>query len=87
MSNEVFRKYTDEETFSKIVDYNNVSEMWDHCIKEYGDKIAVIDDGKEYTFKALDADVASFRTVLANNGIKVTLPTQLSSELIIYKKV
>ncbi len=70
MSNEVFRKYTDEETFSKIVDYNNVSEMWEHCIKEYGDNVAVIDDGKEYTFSELDADVASFRTVLANNGVK-----------------
>lgn len=70
MSNEVFRKYTDEETFSKIVDYNNVSEMWTHCVEEYKDTVAVIDDGKEYTYTQLDADVSAFRTVLSDNGIK-----------------
>ncbi len=67
MSNEIFRKYTDEETFSKIVDYENVTEMWSHSVKEYGDTVAIV-DGEEYTYNQLDEAVSGFRTVLKSNG-------------------
>ncbi len=65
---EVFRKYTDPDTFGKIIDHKNICRMWEECAKEYADKVAVIDAGNEYTYAALDADVASYRTVIAASG-------------------
>ena len=63
-----FEKYTDKETFAKIVDYKNVTEMWEHSVKEYADSVAIV-DGESYTYKALDSEVAKFRTVYKNNGV------------------
>ena len=42
-TNEVFKKYTTDQTWNKIVDYKNVSEMWISCVNSYGDKDAVCD--------------------------------------------
>ena len=66
--NEKFAKYTDAATFSKIVDYANVTEMWNHSVSEYPNNVAIV-DGAEYTYSALDAEVAKFRTVYRNNGV------------------
>ena len=66
--NEKFKKYTDEETFSKIVDFPNIAAMWEHRVSQYGNNAAVI-DGDSHTYAELDCDVASFRTVLKNNGV------------------
>ena len=65
--NEKFRQYTTEETFSKIVDYANVTQMWEHSVSQYGQNIAIV-DGAGYTYEQLDSDVAAFRTVLKENG-------------------
>ncbi|MBR5124841.1 MAG: acyl--CoA ligase [Clostridia bacterium] len=64
-----FEKYTDAETFAKIVDYPNVTEMWRHSVETWPDVPAIMDNGKTYTYAALDADVAAFRAVLKNNGV------------------
>ena len=45
MSNEIFRKYTDPETFEKIVDYASVTEMWNHSVEAYPDTPAIVDNG------------------------------------------
>lgn len=66
----LFEKYTDKETFDKIVDFENMTEMWEHSVKTYGDKSAVI-DGKDYTYNELNAEIEKFRTVLKNSGVKV----------------
>ncbi len=66
--NEKFKKYTDPETFSKIVEYPNVTSMWQHCASAYADSVAIV-DGESYTYKQLDQDVAGFRTVLKENGV------------------
>ncbi|MBQ8197446.1 MAG: acyl--CoA ligase [Clostridia bacterium] len=68
-STNVFKKYTDEVTWSKIVDYENVSSMWQHCINEYADNIAIA-DGTSYTFKEVEKEVASVRALLNEKGIK-----------------
>ena len=68
MDNSIFKKYTDEETFAKIVDYKNVTEMWEHSVKEYADCVALV-DGKEYTYTELDREVAAFRSVYKNAGV------------------
>ena len=63
-----FEKYTDKETYSKIVDYANLTEMWTHSVSEYADNVAIVDT-EEYTYSRLDAEVAGFRTVYRNNGV------------------
>lgn len=65
----IFAKYTDEETFNKIVDYSSLTDMWETSVKNYGDKLAIV-DGEEYTYAQFDAEVSAFRAVLADRGIK-----------------
>ena len=65
--NEKFAKYTDPQTFSKIVDFPNVTAMWAHCAATYPENTAIV-DGESYSYRQLDGDVAAFRTVLKNNG-------------------
>ena len=67
MMNEKFKKYTDEETFSKIVEFPCISAMWEDRVKTYGDNVAIV-DGEAYTYARLNEDVAAFRAVLSKNG-------------------
>lgn len=67
--NNIFEKYTDTDSFSKIVDYANVTEMWEHSVATYADNIALVDN-TEYTYAALDAEVAAFRTVYTQNCVQ-----------------
>lgn len=64
-----FAKYASKEVFDKIVEYPDLITMWEHSVSEYPCEVAVIEDGKSYTFAETDADVANFRTVLKNNGL------------------
>lgn len=68
-NNNIFNKYTDAQTIEKIVDYKSVSEMWAHSVATYPDNVALI-DGDSVTYKQLDGEVARFRTVLSENGVK-----------------
>ena len=68
--NKIFAKYTDAETFNKIVDYSSLTDMWESSVKSCGDSLAVIDEDKEYTYAELDAEIAAFRAVLTDRGIK-----------------
>ena len=68
--NKIFAKYTDAETFNKIVDYSSLTDMWESSVKSCGDSLAVIDEDKEYTYAELDAEIAAFRAVLTDHGIK-----------------
>ena len=63
----IFEKYTDALTYSKIVDYQNVTEMWAHSVATYPQNVAIV-DGKSYTYAEMDAEVSAFRTVLKTNG-------------------
>ncbi len=65
--NEKFKKYTDEETFAKIVSFPSITAMWEDRAAAYADNVAIV-DGEEYTYARLNDDVAAFRTVLAQNG-------------------
>ena len=69
---ELFSKYTDEETFNKIREYDTVSEMWLECIKNYSDRPAIIDNGISCSYNQLEADTADFRgAVKADGAIRV----------------
>ena len=48
-SREVFRKYTDDQTFDRIIEFGTVSEMWSRCSKEFADAVAITDAQNEYT--------------------------------------
>lgn len=61
---ELFRKYADQATFERIVDFDTVTRMWRRCREEFGDRVAIADDGKEYTYARLEEDAAGFRTLL-----------------------
>ncbi len=67
---EFFAQYASKEVFEKIVEYPDVITMWQHSVSEYANDVAVVDDGKSYTFADIDADIANFRTVLKENGLK-----------------
>ncbi len=65
---DAFRKYTDPQTFDNIIDYKNLCAMWKHCAKEYSDKVAIIDAGRELTYAAIDTDISAYRSVIKASG-------------------
>ena len=69
-SNEVFRKFMDEEDFLRIKEYSTVSEMWNNCLKEYSDLNAISDNGVTKTYAELESDVKRVRGYLSGLGLK-----------------
>ena len=65
----LFEKYTDKETFDKIVEYDTVCDMWEKAVKEYGEDIAIEDNGEKYSYKKLGEDVGKFRAVYNSMGL------------------
>ena len=65
-----FVNYTVPEEYERIVAYKNVTAMWHNSAQAYANDVAIVDNGREFTFAALDADVAAFRAVLVEKGIK-----------------
>ncbi len=61
---DLFAKYTDAETFAKIVEMDSVSQMWRRCIREYSQLEAIVDNGSRYTYAQLEADAAALRAQL-----------------------
>ncbi len=68
MTNKQFYKYTDAESFSKIVDFPTVPDMWKNSVANYPNDVAIV-DGEDYTFSRLDSEVGSFRSVFRENGV------------------
>ena len=64
-SREVFAKYTDPDTFEKIQEFGTVSEMWENCLRQYPQAVAIEDAGEKYSYERLEKDAAAFRTLLA----------------------
>ena len=66
---DVFDKYADERFLDRIVDYENVTQMWSNSVKTYPDAVAVV-DGRQVTYAELDEEVSRFRAVLLSKGVK-----------------
>lgn len=66
----VFKQFATDGEFEKIVTYDNVTKMWQNSLKNYANNVAIVDDGKSYTYQELDAQISYFRGVLASKGIK-----------------
>ena len=69
-SRELFRKYANPEEFDRIVEKDTVVEMWQSAREEFADLIAIEDGGNQYTYRQLDEDMAVFRGLLKEKGIK-----------------
>lgn len=63
-SEEVFKKYMSESDFAGLLKFESVAGMWEHCVSEYGERTAVIDNSVEYTFSKLEEDAAHLRACL-----------------------
>ena len=61
---EIFAGYTSAETFARIKEYGSVSEMWANCIGEYGDRVAIVDQGVNYTYAQLEKRAGILRGIL-----------------------
>ncbi|MBR0208671.1 MAG: acyl--CoA ligase [Oscillospiraceae bacterium] len=61
---EIWRKYTDEETFSRIREMDTVADMWRRCLDEYAAQTAIVDNGSAYSYAQLEEDCARFRALL-----------------------
>ncbi len=74
---EVFRKYTDPEQFGQIVEMDSVSEMWKRSVECFPDTVAIADQGTEYTYAEIEADVSRLRSLLkgeANRRVGIYCP-------------
>ena len=61
---EKFRPYTKPEDYEKIIELDTVSEMWENCVREYPNIVAVQDIESTHTFLELEEDAAGFRTLI-----------------------
>ena len=66
-----FDRYTDAETLAKIVDYANVTAMWKNSVASYANDVAIVDDGRSWTYAQLDDEVKKMRAALKEQGIGV----------------
>ena len=65
-----FRKYTDAETFARIVDDGDLCSLWSRCASEYARDTAVVYGGCALTYAELDREIASLRGALAEAGCR-----------------
>ncbi len=66
----IFAKYTDEETFKRIKYFGTMDNLWNSAVNEFKDNIALQDCNRKFTYTEMDEEVAKFRAVLHENGIK-----------------
>ena len=68
-SRELFSRYTEPSQFARIIEKDTVVEMWSSIREEFKDLVAIVDDGKSYTYAQLDEDIAKLRGLLKANGL------------------
>ena len=63
-------RFTSKETAQKMKKFSCISEMADHIFEEYKEKIALVDNGIEYTYSDIEKKVGAIINALNENGIK-----------------
>lgn len=66
-----FRKYTTEQTFEKIVEYQTICQMWKHSVDQYADNIALCDVSSKVTYSELEKKASLVRGLLKKNGLEM----------------
>ena len=66
----VFANYTSKENIERIKCFDSIKEMWEASVKEFANEVALADPTRKVTYAELEEEVAKFRAVLLNKGIK-----------------
>ena len=66
---EVFREYTDQETFNRIIERDSFSEMWLAALNEFKDLVAIEDNGEKYTYAKIEEDASLLRGAFKDIGL------------------
>ena len=66
----VFAKCTDEETLKRIKCFSSVKDLWENSVREFPNDLALADPARNITYAELDTEVAKYRAVLADKGLK-----------------
>ncbi|MBR2337812.1 MAG: acyl--CoA ligase [Clostridia bacterium] len=66
----IFKGFTDEQTFAKIIDFDSVSQMWQNSVSLYPENVAIVDEGCSITYAELENEVALLRGLLLKQGVK-----------------
>lgn len=69
-SREIWRPYTDAETFARICEMDTVAEMWTACQREFSRDPAIVDQGVTYSYREVETDCARFRAALGGEAVK-----------------
>ena len=62
--------YTDAKDVARIVDFDCVSAMIEKRFAEYGENLAIVDNGVNYTYQDLDQAIGSLRKKLLEEGVQ-----------------
>ncbi len=65
----VFKRYTSEETFNRIKCFNSVVELWNESVKEFPSDIVLADPTRNISYLELDEEISKFRAILKQNGL------------------
>ena len=65
----VFKKYTSEETFNRIKCFNSVVDLWNESVKEFPSDIVLADPTRNISYLELDEEISKFRAILKQNGL------------------
>ena len=63
-----FAPYMDAEDLAQLKEYPSVSAMWTDVLTRFGDRVAIEDEGKQYSFSDLEAAAAGLRGALLARG-------------------
>ena len=66
---ELFKPFMDPAELDRLKQYASVSEMWTDVLAKFGDRTAVEDEGKQYSFSELEARAAQLRGALREAGL------------------
>lgn len=68
-SAEQFKRFMLAEEYDAIRDHGSIAAMWKFCAAEYAERTAIEFAGSKHSFSELDADAASLRAAIAEQGL------------------
>ena len=66
----VFAKYTSKENIERIKCFDCITDLFETSVKEFPNSVIFADNTRQFTYQEFAVEVAKFRTVLAEKGIK-----------------
>lgn len=66
----VFAKYTSKENIERIKCFDCITDLFETSVKEFKNDVIFADNVRQFTYQEFASEVAKFRTVLSEKGIK-----------------